>query len=72
MRYDAERILDEFAVSLQVRRPSDEIVAGWLGVISETMHPASAGVWMRSNRVGRLGPGMVAGSSTSVATHPER
>jgi len=46
-RYDAERVMDRFAGSLRDRVDSGEVVDGWVGVVTETMHPASAGVWVR-------------------------
>ena len=46
-RYDAQRVMDRFAGSLQDRVDSDEVVQGWVGVVSETMQPASVAVWMR-------------------------
>ena len=46
-RYDAERVMDEFAGSLQDRVDPDGVVEGWLGVVSETMQPSSVGVWVR-------------------------
>lgn len=46
-RYDAQRVTDRFADSLRDRVDSDEVVRGWVRVVSETMQPASAGVWMR-------------------------
>lgn len=47
-RYDAERVLDAFAVSLRDRVDAEDVVSGWIAVVSETMHPSSAGVWVRS------------------------
>ncbi|MGH8913954.1 MAG: hypothetical protein ACRDZM_05485 [Acidimicrobiia bacterium] len=46
-RYDAQRVMDRFAGSLQDRVDSDEVVRGWVGVVSETMEPASVAIWMR-------------------------
>jgi hypothetical protein len=46
-RYDAQRVMDRFAGSLQDRVDSDEVVRGWVGVVSETMQPASVAVWVR-------------------------
>jgi len=46
-RYDAQRVMDRFAGSLQDRLGSQEVVDGWVGVVSETMQPASVAVWMR-------------------------
>lgn len=45
--YDAERVADQFAGSLRDRVDPDEVVYGWVGVVSETMQPASIGVWVR-------------------------
>lgn len=46
-RYDAERVMHGFGVTLQDRVDPEGIVDGWIGVISETMQPASVGVWLR-------------------------
>jgi hypothetical protein len=47
-RYDAERVMDEFAGSLRDRVDADEVVEGWLGVVDSTMQPAAVGVWVRN------------------------
>ena len=46
-RYDTERVMDRFAGSLRDQVDSDEVVDGWVGVVSETMQPAAVGVWLR-------------------------
>jgi hypothetical protein len=46
-RYDAEKVMDGFASSLRDRVDPDGVVDGWVGVVSETMQPATAGVWVR-------------------------
>jgi hypothetical protein len=46
-RYDAERVMAGFTGSLRDEVDSDCVVTGWVSVVSETMHPASAGVWVR-------------------------
>ncbi len=46
-RYDAQRVMDEFAGSLRERVDADEVVEGWLGVVDSTMQPAAVGVWVR-------------------------
>ncbi len=46
-RYDAQRVMDRFAGSLRDRVDSEEVVDGWVGVVSETMQPTSVGVWVR-------------------------
>jgi hypothetical protein len=46
-RYDAQRVMDEFAGSLRDRVDAGEVVEGWLGVVDSTMQPASAGVWVK-------------------------
>ena len=47
-RYDAERVMDLFARSLRDEIDPEEVVNGWVGVVSETMHPNLVGVWVRS------------------------
>jgi hypothetical protein len=49
-RYDAQRVMERFAGSLQDRVDSQEVVDGWVGVVSETMQPASVAVWVREGR----------------------
>ena len=49
-RYNAQLVVDEFAGSLRDRVDSGEVVDGWVGVVSETMQPAAAGVWVREPR----------------------
>jgi uncharacterized membrane protein YbhN (UPF0104 family) len=46
-RYDAQRVIDNFAGTLRHRVDPEEVVDGWLGVVSETMQPAAAGVWVK-------------------------
>jgi hypothetical protein len=46
-RYDAQRVMDGFSDSLRKDLDQDHLVDGWVAVVSETMHPASAGVWVR-------------------------
>jgi hypothetical protein len=46
-RYDAERVMSEFGLSLRDRVDPDGVVDGWVGVVSETMQPESVGVWVR-------------------------
>lgn len=49
-RYDAERVIDRFAGSLRDQLDPRAVVDGWLGVVSETMQPAAASVWVRETR----------------------
>ncbi len=46
-RYDAQRVMDRFAASLQEGVDVDDVVEGWVGVVSSTMQPATAEVWIR-------------------------
>jgi hypothetical protein len=48
-RYDAERVMDEFAGSLRDRVDPDEVVDDWIDVVAETMQPAAIGVWVRED-----------------------
>jgi hypothetical protein len=45
--YDAQRVIDTFSDSLRKDIDSDHLVRGWVGVVSETMHPAATGVWIK-------------------------
>ncbi|MDP9144142.1 MAG: hypothetical protein M3N43_05530 [Actinomycetota bacterium] len=49
-RYDAQRVMDRFAGSLRQQVDSDEVVRGWVGVVSETMQPTVVAVWVRGGR----------------------
>jgi hypothetical protein len=46
-RYDAQRVMERFAGSLQGQLDHDGVVDGWVGVVAETMQPASVAVWVR-------------------------
>ena len=46
-KYDAERVMTGFTGSLRDEVDPTAVVDGWVSVVSETMHPASAGVWVR-------------------------
>ncbi len=46
-RYDHQRVMDRFAGSLRDRVDSEEVVDGWVGVVAQTMQPASVSVWVR-------------------------
>jgi hypothetical protein len=47
-RYDAERVIDGFVSSMRDRVDPDGLIEGWVGVVSETMQPASVGAWVRT------------------------
>ena len=47
-RYDAERVVDQFADSLRDRTDAGDLVGGWVAVVSETLQPSSVGLWVRS------------------------
>lgn len=46
-RYDAERVVEGFAYSLQERVDPDRVVDGWIGTVIQTMQPAEIAVWIR-------------------------
>jgi hypothetical protein len=46
-RYDSQRVMGEFAGSLQGQVDPEDVVDGWVDVVSETMQPSSIGVWVR-------------------------
>ncbi len=48
-RFDAERVVQGFASTLQERVDPEGVVDGWLGVVSATMQPASMSVWVRES-----------------------
>jgi hypothetical protein len=46
-RYDAARLMDDFAESLRARVDPDEVVGDWVEVVNRTMQPSGMGVWTR-------------------------
>jgi len=46
-RYDTQRVMDRFAGSLRHQVDSDEVVEGWVDVVSQTMQPAAVAVWVK-------------------------
>jgi hypothetical protein len=47
-RYDTQRVMDEFTESLRERVDGQDVVGGWVAVVSETMKPSFLGVWLRA------------------------
>ncbi len=45
-RYDAQQIADEFSARLRDQVDPDQVAAEWAGVVQQTLHPASVGVWV--------------------------
>lgn len=45
--YDAERVMTGFSGSLRDEVDPSTVVSGWVDVVSETMRPVSAGIWLR-------------------------
>jgi hypothetical protein len=45
--FDAERVMDHFADTLQDRVDPDRVVSAWVGVVSRTMQPSRVGAWVR-------------------------
>ena len=46
-RYDAQKVMDGFSGSLRDQVDPVRVIEGWVGVVSATMQPAAAGVWVR-------------------------
>jgi hypothetical protein len=46
-RYDTQRVMDRFAGSLRDQVDTEQVVNGWVDVVSETMQPSSVAVWVR-------------------------
>ena len=46
-KYDAERVMAGFTGSLRDEVDPNTVLSGWVGVVSETMRPVAAGVWVR-------------------------
>ena len=51
-RYDAQRVMDGFAVSLRDRVDPEDVMNGWVGVVSSTMQPDAIGMWVRTEGAG--------------------
>jgi hypothetical protein len=47
-RYDMVRVIDSFSGSLRDQVDPDQVIAGWAGVVTETMQPSEIGVWIRA------------------------
>ncbi|MFZ0015364.1 MAG: hypothetical protein WAL25_14750 [Acidimicrobiia bacterium] len=45
--YDHERVMAEFTSTLRDLVDPDAVVQGWVNAVSDTMEPASSGVWVR-------------------------
>ena len=39
--------MDSFAESFRDKTDSEEVITGWTGVVSTTMHPSAVAVWIR-------------------------
>ena len=48
-RFDAQQVMERFSGSLRQDLDPDAVVTGWVGVVSETMQPVSAAVWIRND-----------------------
>ena len=46
-RFDAGRVVDDFTGSMRDQLDTEEVIAGWVSVVEETMQPESVGVWVR-------------------------
>jgi hypothetical protein len=47
-RYQMEQVMDEFALRLKQEVDSDRLASDWMGLVTDTLHPTAAGVWVRS------------------------
>ena len=47
-RYDAQKVMDGFTGSLRDQVDPVRLIEGWVGVVTETMQPAAAAVWVRA------------------------
>lgn len=47
-RYDAQQVMDGFTGSLQDRLDPESVLGGWMDVVTETMQPEAASVWVRA------------------------
>lgn len=48
-RYDAQRVMDGFAMSLRDNVNPTEVITGWVDVVSSTMQPDAIGMWVRDS-----------------------
>lgn len=49
-RYEAQRVVGSFERTLHDQVDAGRVVDGWIGAVAETVHPATAGVWIREPR----------------------
>ena len=47
-RYNTVRVIDNFSGSLHDQVDPDQVIAGWAGVVAETMQPSELGVWIKA------------------------
>jgi hypothetical protein len=48
-RYNAQLVMERFSESLRSVMDPGAVVEGWLGVVSDTMQPVAASVWVRGS-----------------------
>jgi hypothetical protein len=46
-RYDAQKVMDDFAESLRDEIDPDDVVEGWVDVVEGTLEPTKVGVWVK-------------------------
>ena len=46
-RYQLERVMDDFASHLQDQVDPDRMASDWVNLVTDTLRPTSAGVWVR-------------------------
>lgn len=66
-RYDADHIIEGLVRALRDATDSEEVVNTWFGVVTDTMQPRRAGVWLRAGDQNR--PPSV-GDSSTVRSRP--
>ncbi len=47
-RYNAEKVIEEFAVHLRSQTDVHSLTRDWVAVVTETMQPSSVGVWLNN------------------------
>jgi hypothetical protein len=48
-RYQMEQVMDEFSSHLQDQVDPDQMASDWVGLVTKTLRPTTAAVWMRGD-----------------------
>ncbi len=48
-RYQMEQVMDDFSSHLQDQVDPDQMASDWVGLVTDTLRPTTAGVWLKSD-----------------------